>query len=232
MARKTIETRAGLNPSDKNLPFTITTAQCEEYLQKKVDILCNRDKSLPNNVDLRLYTTSVGRKFVPFVVVLPMSVLVDDDKTDKDIDPIFSSNESGGVQHLQKPFMNLFKSYVYDKNDIRAFNSNEWRRARDVSRNAAEQIKRMAIPRISSVKGGSGRVPYVTFLIDPIRLFHDMLIIPDDNKDFLVDIPRWQKIKTGEYKYFVERCVKKGRRRNEPGFAEELNQIMRGGRRG
>ena len=229
---KSIETRAGLSPSEKNLPFSITTSQAEEYLQKKVDVLCNRDNSLPKNVDVRLYTMNMGSKFLPFIVVLPLSVLVSNEKEKNEIDPIFSNTERGGVQMIEKPFHEMFKAYVYNKEDVKGFDSNDWRHARGVSRQCAEQMRRTATPRISSFGGSGRRQKYVTFLIDPIRLFHDMLVIVDDRRDFLVDIVNWQKMKNGEYKYFIERCTKKNRSRGkgDDNIANQLNALMRGGR--
>ena len=231
-----LETRAGLQPSDKKLPYTVTTAQVEQYLQKKVDVLCNRDKSLPQNVDVRVYTTEVGSKFIPFVVVLPTSVLVDKSKKQNNdhIDGIFNINErSSKVEDLLKPFKSLFVAYTYDSDDMKAFSSSDWRRARGVARTTSESLKKMVFPRISQFRGEGGRkTTVVIFLLDPLRVFHDMLKMNDDNRDFNVDIERWQKIKTGEFRYIMTRSVKHGKhkRYNDTVIANELNRKMRGQR--
>lgn len=228
-----LETRAGLKPSDKKLPFSITTSQVENYLQKKVDVLCSKDKGLPQNVDVRVYTTEASPKFLPFVVVLPTSVLEDKRKKDNNshVDGFFNINErSSKIEDLQKPFKMLFGAYVYDKDDIKAFSSNDWRRARAVSRTTSETLKSMVFPRVSQFRGeGSRKTSVVTFMLDPLRVFHDMLKMEDDNRAYNVDIDKWQKIKTGEYRYMISRSVKgKNNRRYNDTFANELNRKMRG----
>ena len=231
-----LQTRAGLSPSEKKLPYSITTSQVEAYLQKKVDVLCNRDKSLPQNVDVRVYTTEVGKYFMPFVIVLPTSVLVDRTKQKKNtnIDGFFDVHEqSSRVEEMLKPFKALFGAYTYNKEDTHAFSSNDWRRARGVTRTTSNVLRTMTLPRVSSFRGdGGNKTNVVTFLLDPIRVFHDMLTMQDDSRDFSVDIGRWQKIKTGEYKYFVDRSVRHGKnnRKYNDTFANELNRKMRGQR--
>ena len=230
-----LETRAGLKPSDKKLPYTITTAQVEQYLQKKVDVLCSRDKSLPQNVDVRVYTTEAGSKFIPFVVVLPTSVLVNkqNKQNNSHIDSIFNINErSSKVEDLLKPFKSLFSAYTYNGDDMKAFSSNDWRRARGVTRTTSETIKGMVFPRVFGFRGEGGRkTQVVTFMLDPLRVFHDMLKMNDDPRDFSVDIEKWQKIKTGEFRYIMNRSVKHGKnKRYNDTFANELNRKMRGQR--
>lgn len=232
---ESLETRAGLYPSKKQLPYAITTSIAEKYLQDKVDVICAKAKELPNSVDVKLYTTEPGRNFAPFVIVLPTSVLVEKGKKNrenKNVDAFFDNKTYSDEENLLEPFKKLFGAYTFNKHDVKAFMSNDWRRARGVDRRTSDTLRSMALPRTNSYGSGDKRVTVVTFLIDPLRLFYDMLKMKDDNRDYHVEIERWEKVKDGEFRYYVKRMINRGKK-NKYGdtIARELNRRMRGGGR-
>ena len=72
-------------------------------------------------------------------------------------------------------------------------------------------------------KTQKGSVDRVIFLIDPIRVFHDMLVMDDNPSNFHIEIVNWNKIRQGEYKYDVLRVLnKKNKNRNNQNFIDAL----------
>ena len=122
----------------------------------------------------------------------------------------------------------MFSSYTFDKADGEAFFSSDWRRARGVSTNTSSILKHNRLPRIQKLNNGS--MERVTFLIDPIRIFHDMLVMDTNNTNFKIEIKDWQKIRSGEFRYDMKRVLntKKNKKGGGNSFADELNRKMRG----
>lgn len=225
------KTRAGIQPSEKELPFSITTTDVEEYLQRKLNVVVNGMRQngfyKGEDVELKVITVEMGSKFVPFTVVLPTSVLKDKKRQPKDELSIFNPKDSDSTVIIYEPIMKMFSSYVFDKADGEAFYSADWRRARGVSTTTSATLKRNRLPRVQRLNNGS--MERVTFLIDPIRVFHDMLMMENNNANFKIEIENWQKIRSGEFKYDMKRVVNKNKgKKGGNNFAEELNRKMRG----
>jgi hypothetical protein len=71
----------------------------------------------------------------------------------------------------------------------------------------------------------------VTVMLDPLRVFHDMLVMQgDNNRDFRIEISGWQKIRTGEFRFDIKRMTyrKKNNKKYQETFVDELNRKMRG----
>ena len=225
------QTRAGIQPSEQELPFSITTADVEQYMQRKLNVVVNgmRQNGLYNgeDIEVKVITVEMGSKFIPFTVVLPMNVLKDKRRHPKDELSIFNPKDSDATVTIYEPIMKMFASYVFDKADGEAFFSADWRRARGVSTTTSAVLKRNRLPRIQKLNNGT--MERVTFLIDPIRVFHDMLMMNDNNTNFRVEIDNWQKIRSGEFRYDMKRVInKKKGKKGGNNFADELNRKMRG----
>jgi hypothetical protein len=228
------KTRAGIQPSEQELPFSITTADVEQYLQRKLNVVVNgmRQNKLydGDDIEVKVITVEMGSKFIPFTVVLPMDVLKNKDKSRfirKDEPSIFNPKQSDATVIIHEPIMKMFSSYVFDKADGEAFYSADWRRARGVSTTTSAVLKRNRLPRIQKLNNGT--MEKVTFLIDPIRVFHDMLMMDNNNANFRVEIENWQKIRSGEFRYDMKRVInKKKNKKGGSSFADELNRKMRG----
>ena len=222
-------TRAGLTPNERELPYSITTSDVESYLQTKVDVVSNRVGD--SGVNVRVYTTEAGKEFLPFVVILPLDVLENEGKKSrKEIPSIFDTKGESGVANMKDTYYQVFSSYIYTKDDESAFFSEDWRRARRVNRETSPVLKSLRTPKVTSMENGNVKV--VSFMIDPIRIFHDMLTLANDNRSFRICINGWQKIQTGEYRYDVSRVVNKGKgqKKYRDTLADELNRKMRGNR--
>lgn len=229
-----IRTRSGLNPNENALPYSITTSAVESYLQKKVDVICNRmakeNGGKADDINVRLYTTEAGKSFLPFVVVLPLEVLSQRNKQKKKMASIFDTKSEDGTASMRPEFYELFKSYVYNKDDEAAFFSDDWRRQRHVSRETSPVLKSMRTPKVVSLNGG--QIKTVSFMIDPLRIFHDMLESEDDRRNFKVEVVDWQKMQAGEYRYDLKRVINKNKNKQKykDTLAAELNRKMLGRR--
>lgn len=230
------KTRSGISPDERELPYSITTHDVEEYLQKKVNTVLNRiaqqngKGSNAEQIDVKVYTTEAGRDFLPFVVILPTDVLETKDRQKrKDTPSIFNTKDTDGTASMRTEFFNLFKCYVFGKEDETAFFSEDWRRARHVNRETSPVLKSMRTPKVTSMEGG--RLQVVSFIIDPLRVFHDMLTINDDPRSFKVEIKGWQKMQTGVYRYDLNRVISKGKNKKyRDTVVQELNRRMKAGR--
>ena len=226
-------TRSGIQPADQELPFDISTSQVEDYIQRKLNVVVNgmRRNGLykGNDIDVRVITVEMGSKFVPFTVVLPMSVLKERKNRQKDELDIFNPKDRDETANLYDPIMRMFSSYLYNKEDGEAFYSPDWRRERGVSTTTSAVLKRNRLPKVQKLNNGS--MEAITFLIDPIRVFYDMLIMENNTSNFHIEIRNWQKIRSGEFKYEVKRVInkKKGKKGNgSNNLADEVNRKMRG----
>lgn len=210
-------TRAGLKPSERELPFVISTTDVANYLNQRLDVLV-KTMANPVNIELSVASVEAGSKFVPFTVVLSPNAVVNKNKyntSNTDEPSVFRPNDNDGSVRLLEPVAKLLSVYAYDKSDGEAFFSADWRRARGVSTNGSAILKKNRTPRIMKFKTNKGSVDRVIFLIDPIRVFHDMLVMDDNPSNFHVEIVNWNKIRQGEYRYDVLRVLnKKNKNRN------------------
>ena len=225
----TYTTRAGLVPSNDELPYSITTTQVAEHLQRKLDAVVTgmRDKGVyrGNDIKLNVVTIEISKSFVPFMVVLPMSVLKDKQDNRRNDEPeIFRPKEADGTLPIYDPIMKMLSSYIYNKDDEKAFYSADWKRMRNVTNNDANTLKFIRVPRVQ--KFGKD-VATVTLMIDPIRVFYDMLKIDGFNADFEVQIKRWKKYRDGEFRYDTLRCLKKNHKGGKKGNFDLAAEITR-----
>lgn len=228
-----IKTRAGLTPSTDEMPFDITTLMCEEFLQKKFNIMVKAKKQagvdLPN-IQVTLVTSKVGGKFFPFIAILPLDVL-ESGRRNNNEPSIFSPQDEDGIQKLREEFYTILSAYTYNNADKNAFNSREWKRTMDVTNRTAGSLHAMATPRIHRFGGKGNQTEVVVLLIDPIRLMHDMLVDPSNaNQQFLVRVLSTKPIKEGNYEYKVQRKLnnrsKKANYRDS--MTADINRAMMG----
>lgn len=228
------ETISGLKPDVKRLPYRISTADVEKFLRRKVALLQNQlDKDAPK-IEVTVYSSEASRLFVPFVVLLSMDAV--DSKLSKKIenynaDPFFSTERDYGNRVNLKDYVyKFFKGYMYQEEDIKAFSSEDYRRARGISRQTSSTLKRLARPTIA--KGKNNReVVGIYFLINPLAVFYDMLRFENDNKPFQIIIEEWHKQDSGTFVYDVLRKLNGKTKGKGKSFIDELDYRMRSGNR-
>ena len=224
---KPIKTRAGLQPSNENeLPYSVSTSDVQKYLQEKFDVVMTGLGE--DTVQIRVYTTEAGREFFPFVIVMPMEVCAKKSKSDERFTGVFDNLEDSGTTKLLQPVYNLVKSLGYTKDDAAAFFSDDWRRKGGVSRQTSAVLKSLRTPKATNL--GGNRVKVIPVLLDPIKVFYDMLKSEDDKRDYHIDINKCIKVRDGEYVYKITRVLNgKGRKgKNRDDVIVELNRYLRG----
>lgn len=224
----------GLAPEKTDLAFAITTTDAQRFLQEKVNNLVKTMRLQDVNqedVEVILFSTKMTKKFVPFMILLPKSVLKNKgEKKVRNEISYFNPEDSGSSNaSVKEPFWNLLKCFIYDKADEQAFFKNTVRQQLGLSMESANRIKANRSPKVVKLNGG--KCEYVTCFIDPLRLFHDMLV-DQNNRDerFLVMVNDTEQIKNDKYKYHVARSLDAGFKQNKKGknlndkLINELNQ--------
>ena len=243
------KTRAGIQPSEQpseqELSFCITTSEVEQYLQRKLNATVNgmRQNGLykGDDIKLKVITLEIGSKFRPFIVLLSMNALAFSDRNynHKDDISIFHPKKSDSTAIMFTPLMKLFSQYSFqaylcynDDTDEEPFYEykpifydDEWRQRHGVSLLCIELLNQHRLPRVHKHKFKTGNKECISFIIDPIRAFQDMLIVEGDSSCFNVDIYDWQKICAGEFRYDVNRVThKKNGKQSSNNFAGELSR--------
>jgi len=237
--------RAGLQPSQNDeLSFKITTGAVEKYLQDRMNAVVriarerhdkdNDEKNISYpNVNIRVYTPKAGRNFYPFIITLPLDVLVDEEERQKDgFYSIYDtdSDEDGKKQYLIKDaYWKVLEPFQYTKKDASAFTTDVFKRTLGVKHAAAIFIKDIRTPKVLDPTNSGKKV--VTMLLDPLKIFHDMVKTDDDRRNYVVDIIRADEVKKGEYVYkIIRRINKKGdkNRGNDKSFIAQINRKMNG----
>lgn len=220
--------RAGLQPVQQSKPFEIRTSQVKDYLQKKVNTLyATAGKGEAPTINM--YTTEISRKFYPFIIVLGTDCMKSyENDDDTKIDTFFQTNTDETYVDLDEVLFNLFRNYTYNKSDQEAFFSDVFRREMGITKSSSVLLKSLRAPKLMTVNGGRDQV--ITFMIDPIRVFHDMLTEEDDKREFLVHVKDIKKINIGEYRYLLKREIKSGKNKGPKSnnFIHELEGKIKG----
>ncbi len=228
MANEMYKTRAGINPSDNALPFSVTTREVEDYLQKRVDAMVKASNGKVEKVDIKIYSTESGKKFIPFVVVLPLTVLKRRPTEDNDVEYIFNQKNDDRNVEIKDEYYQFFRTYVYNADDEKSFFSDNWRHLTQVSRDTSPTLKNLRTPKVMTYSG----TKVVLFMVDPLRVFYDMVTREDDKRQFSIDIKNFKKIETGNFRYDFNRVINNSK--NKKGYnatlINELNSRMRGRR--
>ena len=242
------QTKAGLNPSQNTLTYKISTSDAEKFLQDKMNIVVQkmRDdgyqvytsksdqpeirKYNGPNIDVNLIGISMSSAFIPLACILPMDVIAERKKKKKEELSIFDPKGSDGTLNLYLPIARLLAAYSYNKEDTKAFFSPDWRRVRKISNSVAPTLKYNATPKVQRINGGKDEV--VSLMIDPVRLFHDMLKMEDNHADFHVEIVDSQRQREGEFIFTVNRVLNKKNKKGKggKGLVADITRKMMGNR--
>lgn len=218
------KTRSGLTPNTATeVPYTITTAVAEEFLQKMIDVVNKgarakaKDQNAFPDFDVSLITLNASKKFKPMLALLPTSVLENSDSEDSNCEKeasIFrTTDKEHSVAWVHEHIFLALKPYLYDKIDADAFESGAVRRALGVNSKIFYTIKGNRLPRVQRLD--RGRRKYVTVLIDPLRLFHHMLDVEGAKERFDVEIGHTEQVKGTNYRYEVFKVYKNGKNKKK-----------------
>ena len=187
--------------------FDITTSDAQKFLQANATMIDRAiEKRLGKsegeiNTKVQLMSVNFSGKdkqpFVPFLMMVSGNI-IDRRTMDDDIPSILKPDIDNGV-HLNSVYYNqLFAPYMYNKDDIKAFNSPSYRRGMHITLpfSTLNELKKYMKPKIEFTNGNREDVnnAQVVVMIDPIRLFNKLVF--DRNN------PR------ARYKVFVKNATK------------------------
>ena len=221
---------SGVRASEDSMMFHVTTDQAKDYLQTKFNLIREAAKKKGINmpeINIIMYTQEMGKKFLPFILILPQEVLEKGNMNDDNISSIFKPEDDSVGVRFQKPFYDMLRAYTFNKDDKNAFRSTDWKRRAGIRGSITGAMIKYATPKIEHFSGAGRKV---VMLIDPIRLIHDMLVndsIP--NQKFEVWLENWKKIENGNYDFTVERKVVKSKGENKDNLYAQMLRRVNGG---
>ena len=223
----TEKTRAGLLPIDNVLKYKINTKQVENYLQQKVNFLT---KSSGEDIPISAETFHAGTAFYPIIVALPSDVLKDKGTYD-DVRSIFDEKGAESTDYIRDDFKKFLQTMQYSDKDIKQLFEYKYKKQLGINANNALTLKKFQ--HTKKLRFGKNIDDSVVFTaIDPISVFHDMLTVQNDNRQFLVNVEKVIRIEDTNYEYFLSREIKSGKnslKRNQENFFNNMGRKMRKG---
>lgn len=199
-----IKTRSGLMPTHTEIPYTVTTAKVEEYLQGKINLATKGS----SDVIINAMTIQPGKKFAPIMVFFPESASNagrNQNNNSSELS-VFQGESSEKIQ-LDQRIYRAIVPYMYNKEDENAFFSADWRRRVGVPSTMSQSLKAYRKPHIQRFQ--NVKIKLIGIMLDPIRIFHDMLasIDPEEarRERFNVFVEKLEKIDNANYTYTITR---------------------------
>lgn len=230
------ETRSGIKPDESRLPYVITPNDVKNYLQKRIDIVLNEARKngeyVPDVNIQDVISIDVTSDFIPLVLFLPESAVQINPVSEYKGNSIFNTNnDSKKKVKLIKPVYNALKAYVYNDEDRKSFGTVTMKNTLKMSREKIYRIQEWSTPTVFNTKRN---VPTsVVLLIDPIRIFYDMLkyVGNEPAKPFRIVVEDTKKRENGYYKYYIRR-EEITPKKEKKDLAVELERRMRSINRG
>lgn len=227
------ENRIGLVPVETVEKYEITTTQAAEHLQKRLNTLTSAARK--NGVDIEdiqvtLVSVAFSKKFVPFMLILPEEAIHERRKNDKEeIMGIFMNEETRDASKIEDCVWAGIKPYLYTKGDKKSFyDSSNLRKTLGLTSADVNTITKTCSPRIIKT---DDRTKHVVCLIDPIRLFSDIIKRSGETDKngipkYLTNIKEVKSINHETYKYFVTKEPKKHKKGTSPDIIKIVRTSM------
>lgn len=245
----------GIDPEFSEMTFNLTTDDAYKFLSDQLSVLletlrAKKKYNLPDNAsEFKMISFDAvrlddqrkkesGKNYTPFVVMLPTSLTEnaakkgknsqDDDK----VNEVYKVNENDGTQKLLYEVFQWIKMYMYTEEDKEAFRSPRYRSELGISGKMAETLVSYCKPvnyNIGKDDNGNRGVRFIALLIDPMRVFHKMLVNKTNpNEQFKLKIKYVEKIRDGVCKYEMVRIRSKHKGRTTADFEKALLRGIRG----
>lgn len=216
-----ITTRAGLDPADTGkIEFDISTEKAEAFLQEKINRVikkANESGGRFNEIEVRLLTNKMGNKFHPFILVMPIEALANTKEESRNELKIFSGEGGKKVVKIKKPLYDVLSLYAYNKSDEESFYSSVFRQSIGISLEHAHSMRANRMPRIQTIhRDKNSDIKYVVMYLDPMRIFHDMLIdVKNPEQKFYISDMDVVRINGGNYNYHMARKINNKKKKEE-----------------
>lgn len=225
-------TRGKVSLDESNLPYTVTTSQVQNYLREKSRVVAQTCGIDPIDDELNIYTIHPGKNFYPFIVTLPLSALENNDVEEyEDDEEIFIEKKDNEIPlKIKKEYFNMLKPYIYDSREAGAFMTETYRNIVGIEKaTTGRMLEKYATPRIKNSDG----VKVVLFLLNPINVFHDMLMSedPSDKRKFTCHPTFVKRTKDLDYRYTVSKVLKKNESKKKGNsWIEDLDRSIQNGK--
>ena len=207
------------------IPYKISTKAVERYFRDMISSL--KSKFDPDGEMIKFNLISIDctdkskfkhPRFVPFLCEI--SINAEDNgsssNSNSDFDSFFNpeANKDNGHIRLKKWFNDFLNHYTYTgmNNKNFRFTTDDIRRSYGISRQAANIMNSWIFPRY--VKNNNGSVEYIAVLLDPLKIFYDMLRCMDGSiaNNYNAEEVIVNEIEQGQYIYKFTRRVDNRRR--------------------
>ena len=172
--------RANLEPVAEDKTYEISTARARDFLKAKLNTIPGQEST-----SLNLITVKISDRFLPFLVLLPKTVLSNskNKSNDEDNNPLAKYYDSGNGAgkkkkvSIVKPVFELLSRYAFNDvfGDIAEDKSLKARLG--LTRTGISDMQVIRKPHIESVTSKGKKNELVAIAIDPILLFSDMLAV-------------------------------------------------------
>ena len=200
-------TRAGLSPIITEEKFNIPTDKVGGFLQDKIakaiDVhnksLKPGETAIGSNIGVSVYTFQASKLFYPMAAIIDREALSDPKNTMDNVNAYFNPDSQANVVRLKPIVFKVIQPFMYNKDDVSYFMSQTFKSDRRISNRMAYNLKDLSKPRMISVSGNGKKI---MVLIDPVKVFHNMLVDPSDpNQNFFVEVPAHEVTKISEMNY-------------------------------
>lgn len=237
-----IENRVGIAPIETVEKYHFTTEEVCTFLQNKLNVFttaARKDGRDDEDVKITLSSVKFSKKFVPFLIILPDNSLKSNRRDARDgkgnkegIFSIFRNEESESSGRLSQSVWAALMPYTYNKQERNQFrDSAQLRNVLQLSVADSRDVANLCPPKCKNLDKNN---EVCIFLIDPIKVFSDMVAAKDgsdrtkDNKPkYYIEIENeTTKISATSYRYTVTKSPKKMKRQGVTGT--DIMKLVRG----
>ena len=162
---------------------------------------------------------------------LPESVIEQEKYAPTKGNSVFNTNPKSHALKINNVIYNVLNPYMYNRVDRESFGTRLMKNTLKMSREKIYRIQEWSTPTVFNTKRN---VPTsVVLLIDPIRIFYDMLkyVGNEPAKPFRIVVEDTKKRENGYYKYYIRR-EEITPKKEKKDLAVELERRMRSINRG
>jgi len=238
------KTRSGAEPKkSKYQRFSQSTYDVKKYLQRKVDVIVKAMQSSGENIrpmKIHLFSTCLSKKFAPFTILLDPNAAENFEipyrvEDIQDGEQIFYEGARRDSRRSEKAilkpeFEKFIEAFGYSEDDIQDLKNERVKRELGINNMKIKTMYDFAKPKFYTLKGvDDARLTRIVVLLDPIKVFHNMLEDPErPDEDFSVWISVGQKKNDNEFEYDIKKTRnKKGQTTNvDRQYEQSLSRIM------
>ena len=207
--------------------------EVEKYLNAKFKMIAKAIRDSGNKDEEDVIIKVCGRKygynFYPIVAVMTPNVLQPSKYADSSIPDYFRGEDPDNVW-LKSQYYKYLLNFMFDDEDRKAFHSSMMKRALGIKQyKDVNELNKYSKPKVE--RDRDDRPAYVTVILDPVRVFSDMVTDMDRKwENFKVDIDRVERGKEeGDITYTILRkLVKDGNKKHEEDLRLAAKAIAQG----